>query len=327
MEPLDTLNLWMERARDRARAISFGRFLWHRFLDDRLFQAAAALAYTTVFALVPLAIVVFGVLSAFPFSTAGATSSATTSSPTSCPSAARAAEGYLRQFSASAGQLTAAGFIALVASLLITLNSVEETFNQIWRVGSSRPKLTRFLVYWTVLTLGAMLAAASLAVSARVFAMPLFGTQEGRWLAELALRLAPILIEFVCITLMFRVVPHHTVKWRHAVPGAILAAVILELVKWGIGAYLGSFQSYQKLYGTVAFVPILLLWIYLCWVAVLLGASLASSMAAFRYQPVELRLPQGYEFYGLLRLLGRFQHARARAKAWPMTRSCGWSRC
>lgn len=66
MEPLDTLNLWMERARDRARAISFGRFLWHRFLDDRLFQAAAALAYTTVFALVPLAIVVFGVLSAFP---------------------------------------------------------------------------------------------------------------------------------------------------------------------------------------------------------------------------------------------------------------------
>src|SRR5690606_19356576 len=81
-----------------------------------------------------------------------------------------------------------------------------------------------------------------------------------------------------------------------------------------IGAYLGSFQSYQKLYGTVAFVPILLLWIYLCWVSVLLGASLASSMAAFRYQPVELRLPQGYEFYGLLRLLGRFQQARALGK-------------
>lgn len=238
MEPLDTLNLWMERARDRARAISFGRFLWHRFLDDRLFQAAAALAYTTVFALVPLAIVVFGVLSAFPVFDRWSDQLSDYVFSNFVPNAARAAEGYLRQFSASAGQLTAAGFIALVVSLLITLNSVEETFNQIWRVGSTRPKLTRFLVYWTVLTLGAMLAAASLAVSARVFAMPLFGTQEGRWLAEFALRLAPILIEFVCITLMFRVVPHHTVKWRHAVPGAILAAVILELVKWGIGAYL-----------------------------------------------------------------------------------------
>ncbi|WP_166923549.1 YihY family inner membrane protein [Xanthomonas sp. 60] len=315
MEPLNTINLWMERVRDRPRAASFGRFLWRRFLDDRLFQAAAALAYTTVFALVPLAIVVFGVLSAFPVFDRWSDQLSDYVFSNFVPSAARAAEGYLRQFSASAGQLTAAGFIALVISLLITLNSVEETFNQIWRVGSSRPKFTRFLVYWTVLTLGAMLAAASLAVSARVFALPLFGTQEGRWLADLSLGLAPVLIEFVCITLVYRVVPHHSVKWRHAIPGAILAAVLLELVKWGIGAYLGSFQSYQKLYGTVAFVPILLLWIYLCWVAVLLGASLSSSMAAFRYQPVELRLPQGYEFYGLLRLLGRFQQARTKGRS------------
>jgi len=314
MEPLNTFNLWMERARDRPRAASFGRFLWRRFLDDRLFQAAAALAYTTVFALVPLAIVVFGVLSAFPVFDRWSDQLSDYVFSNFVPSAARAAEGYLRQFSASAGQLTAAGFIALVISLLITLNSVEETFNQIWRVGSTRPKLTRFLVYWTVLTLGAMLAAASLAVSARVFALPLFGTQEGRWLADLSLRLAPVLIEFACITLVYRVVPHHSVKWRHAMTGAILAAVMLELVKWGIGAYLGSFQSYQKLYGTVAFVPILLLWIYLCWVSVLLGASLASSMAAFRYQPAELRLPAGYEFYALLRLLGRFQQARTGGK-------------
>ncbi|MEG2803898.1 YihY family inner membrane protein [Stenotrophomonas sp.] len=311
MEPLDTVNLWMERVRDRARTASFGRFLWRRFLDDRLFQAAASLAYTTVFALVPLAIVVFGVLSAFPVFDRWSDQLSDYVFSNFVPNAARAAEGYLRQFSASAGQLTAAGFIALVVSLLITLNSVEQTFNQIWRVSSARPKLTRFLVYWTVLTLGAMLAAASLAVSARVFALPLFGTSEGRWLANFALTVAPILIEFVCITLVYRVVPHHVVKWRHAIPGAILAAVMLELVKWGMGAYLGSFQSYQKLYGTVAFVPILLLWIYLCWVSVLLGASLASSIAAFRYQPADLRLPTGYEIYGLLRLIGRFQQARA----------------
>lgn len=310
MEPLDTLNLWTERLRDRARNVSFARFLWRRFLDDHLFQAAGSLAYTTVFALVPLAIVVFGVLSAFPVFDRWSDQLSDYVFSNFVPSAARAAEGYLRQFSASAGQLTAAGFIALVVSLLITLNSVEETFNQIWRINSTRPKLTRFLVYWTVLTLGAMMAAASLAVSAKVFSLPLFGTNEGRWLADLSLRLAPMLIEFVCVMMAFRVVPHHTVKWRHAVPGALLAVVLLELVKWGMGVYLGSFQSYQRLYGTVAFVPILLLWIYLGWVAVLLGASLASSIAAFRYQPKAVRLPQGYEFYALLRLLGRFREAR-----------------
>ncbi|AMJ57565.1 MULTISPECIES: YihY family inner membrane protein [Stenotrophomonas] len=310
MEPLDSLNLWMERLRDRARNVSFGHFLWKRFIDDRLFQAAGSLAYTTVFALVPLAIVVFGVLSAFPMFDRWSEALSDYVFSNFVPSAARAAEGYLRQFSASAGQLTAAGFLALVVSLLITLNSVEQTFNRIWRVASARPQLTRFLVYWTVLTLGALLAAASLAVSAKVLSLPLFGTTEGRWLADLGLRLAPVLIEFVCVVLIYRVVPHHTVKWRHAIPGALLAVLMLELVKWGMGLYLGSFQSYQKLYGTVAFVPILLLWIYLSWVSVLLGASLASSVAAFRYQPAALRLPQGCELYGLLRLLGRFREAR-----------------
>ncbi len=310
MEPLDTLNLWTERLRDRARNVSFARFLWCRFLDDRLFQAAGSLAYTTVFALVPLAIVVFGVLSAFPMFERWSEALSDYVFSNFVPSAARAAEGYLRQFSASAGQLTAAGFIALVVSLLITLNSVEQTFNRIWRVASARPQLTRFLVYWTVLTLGALLAAASLAVSAKVLSLPLFGTTEGRWLADIGLRLAPVLIEFACVMLIYRVVPHHTVKWRHAIPGALLAVLMLELVKWGMGLYLGSFQSYQKLYGTVAFVPILLLWIYLGWVSVLLGASLASSVAAFRYQPAALRLPSGCELYALLRLLGRFRQAR-----------------
>lgn len=305
-----TIERWLERVRDRERVVSFGWFLWQRFLDDRLFQAAGSLAYTTVFAIVPLAVVVFGVLSAFPVFEQWSGQLSDYVFTHFVPTAARAAEGYLRQFSASAGQLTAAGFIALVVSLLITLNSVEQTFNRIWRVAASRPKLTRFLVYWTVLTLGAMVATAALAISSRVFALPLFGTTEGRWLADLAWNAGPVLIEITCVMLVYRVVPHLSVQWRHALAGALLATLILEAVKWGMGVYLGSFQSYQKLYGTVAFVPILLLWIYLSWVSVLLGASLAASLAAFHYQPQSLRLPPGHELYALLRVLGRFSQAR-----------------
>ena len=66
MEPLDSLNRWSDRLRDRARTGTFFRFVWKRFLGDRLFEAAGALSFTTVFALVPLSMVVFGVLSAFP---------------------------------------------------------------------------------------------------------------------------------------------------------------------------------------------------------------------------------------------------------------------
>ncbi|KAF1699885.1 YihY family inner membrane protein [Pseudoxanthomonas suwonensis] len=301
---------WRERVRDRARAIAFARFLLHRFIDDRLFQAAAALAYTTAFALVPLAVVVLGVLAAFPVFDQWSNALVDYVFSNFMPSAARAIESSLDRLAENSRQLTAAGVAALVVSLLVTLNSVESTFNRIWRVASARPRLSRYLVYWTVLTLGALLAAASLSISARIFALPLFATPEGRAIARLSLGLAPVLIELVVVVLVYRVVPHHTVKWRHALAGAVVAVLLLEAVKAGLGVYLGSFQGYQKLYGALAFIPILMLWIYLGWIAILLGASLASSLAAFRYQPVAMRLPAGYEVYALLRLVGRFRDAR-----------------
>ena len=301
MEPLDSLNRWSDRLRDRARAGSFGRFVLKRFLGDRLFEAAGALSYTTVFALVPLSMVVFGVLSAFPVFNQWSESLTTYIFANFVPSAARAVSGYLTDFSANTSKLTAAGALALIVSLLVTLTSVEAKFS-------------RFLVYWTVLTLGALVAATSLALLTRFFALAIFETVPGRWLEALMLRATPMAIELLAFAAIFKVVPHRTVKWRHAFAGAALSVFLFECVKSGLALYLGSFDSYQKIYGAIAFVPILMLWIFLGWTSILFGASFASSMSAFRYQPVALRLPHGYELYGLLRMLGRFHHARAAGK-------------
>ena len=314
MEPLDSLNRWSERLRDPARARTFGRFLAKRFLADNLFQAAAALSYTTVFALVPLAMVVFGVLSAFPVFNEWKDQLSGYIFANFVPTAASSLEQYIDRFAENVGQLTIAGVIALVVSLLVTLTSVETTFNHIWRVSSSRPKLSRFLVYWTVLTLGALMATASLALSARFFELPLFATAEGQVLQAMALNITPVFIEFLTITAIYRVVPHRTISLRYAVAGALLATALLELVRWGLGIYLSSFDGYQKIYGALASLPIFLLWIYLGWVSILLGASFASSLAAFRYQPASMRLPLGYEVFALLRMLGRFDAARNEGK-------------
>ena len=311
MEPLDSLNRWIDRSRDRARMGTFFRFLAKRFLDDNLFQAAGALSYTTVFALVPLSMVVFGVLSAFPVFGEWSDQLSAYIFNNFVPSAARSVQDYLKEFSANAGKLTTAGALALVVSRLVTLSSVESIFNRIWRVPTARPKFGRFLVYWTVLTLGGLVAATSLALSTRFFALAIFETVPGRWLEAIMLQLAPMAIEMLAFAAIFKVVPHRTVKWRHALAGAALSVLLFETVKWGIGLYLGSFGSYQKIYGPLAFVPIFLLWIYLGWSSILFGASFASSMSAFRYQPAALRLPHGYELYGLLRMLGRFHQARA----------------
>lgn len=310
MEPLDSINRWSDRLRDRARARTFFSFLWRRFLDDRLFEAAGGLSYTTVFALVPLSMVVFGVLSAFPVFDQWSGRLTDYVFTNFVPSSARKVEDYLRGFTLNTGQLTTAGVIALVISLLITLTSVEATFNRIWRVPVARPKFSRFLVYWTVLTLGALVATASLALSTQFFALAMFKSGFGHLIEASMLRLAPLTIEMLAFAAIFRVVPHRTVKWRHALAGALFSVLLFELVKWAISQYLGSFGTYQKIYGPLAFVPVFLLWIYLGWVAILLGASFAASMSAFRYQPVEMRLPEGFEVYGLLRLLGRFAEAR-----------------
>ncbi len=310
MEPLDSLYRWRERVGDRARASSFARFLWQRFIDDRLFEAAGALAFTTVFAIVPLSMVVFGVLSAFPVFDEWSQRLSHYIFSNFVPTSARAIEGVLMGFTRNTGQLTTIGVIALVVSVLVTLFSVETTFNRIWRVKTARPQLSRFLVYWTVLTLGALVAAASLAVSARFFALGIFDSVSGRWLENTLVRMAPMAIELVAFTAIYRVVPHRTVKWRHALAGGVLAIVLLELVKGAIGLYLGSFDAYQKIYGQLSIAPIFLLWVYFGWVSILLGASLASSISAFRYQPAGMRLPEGYEMYGILRMLGRFAEAR-----------------
>lgn len=314
MEPLDSLNRWSDRLRDRARAGSFGRFVLKRFLGDRLFEAAGALSYTTAFALVPLSMVVFGVLSAFPVFNQWSESLTTYIFANFVPSAAKAVSGYLTDFSANTSKLTAAGALALIVSLLVTLTSVEAVFNRIWRVPTARPKFGRFLVYWTVLTLGALVAATSLALLTRFFALAIFETVPGRWLEALLLRVTPMAIELLAFASIFKVVPHRTVKWRHAFAGAALSVFLFECVKWGLAVYLGSFDSYKTIYGAIAFVPILMLWIFLGWSSILFGASFASSMSAFRYQPVALRLPHGYEMYGLLRVLGRFHQARTRGK-------------
>jgi membrane protein len=314
MEPLETIYRWSGHLRDRHRLATFFRFLWTRFLGDNLFQAAGALSYTTVFALVPLSIVVFGVLSAFPVFDRWSDQLSDYIFSNFVPSSARAVETYLRQFSSNAGQLTAAGIVALVVSLLITLSSVETTFNRVWRVPTARPKVARFLVYWTVFTLGALVAATSLALSTRFFAMAIFATQPGQWLENLLVRVTPFVIEVVAFAAVYKVVPHRTVLWRHAFAGSLLAALVFEAVKWGLGVFIGNFSSYGKVYGTLAFLPIFLVWIYLGWTSILLGASLAASMSAFRYQPATMRLPVGYEIYGVLRMLGRFAEAREKGE-------------
>ncbi|MFA5685014.1 MAG: virulence factor BrkB family protein [Lysobacteraceae bacterium] len=302
-----------EHARERLRA--FGLFVWKRFLEDRCFDSAGVLAYATVFALVPLSAAVFGILSAFPVFEAMSERLTRFLFDNFVPAAAQTVETYLLQFADSASRLTSVGAIALLASALLMMKNIEDAFNRIWRVKASRPGMARFLVYWTALTLGPIIAVSTLALTSYVATLPFLGDEATSGFLPRLLKWLPVGIELATFTVAYAIVPNRRVPLRHAFIGGLLATTLFELAKWGFTQYLRQVPSYEQIYGTLAVLPIFLIWLYLSWVVVLLGASIAASLSAFRFQPRSQRIPRGYELYGLLRLLGRLQAAQEQGGA------------
>jgi len=225
------------------------------------------------------------------------------------PSSARQVEEYVIGFSVSAKSLTAAGVIALLVSVLLTVWSIERTFNRIWRVPTIRPKFTRFLLYWALLTLGSILTVAAISASSSLFAYAELSGLQTQGVSNVLLRWSPFLIELSAMTLAYWLIPHRYVPIRFALAAGLLAALLFEGLKFGFTSYIRN-TSFEQLYGALALIPIFMVWLYSSWVVILCGASLGASLSAFRYQPRLHRLPPGQEFYDYLRLLGRLDACR-----------------
>src|SRR6185437_17014999 len=117
-------------------------------------------------------------------------------------------------------------------------------------------------------------------------------------------------LTWLVLLAMYMLIPNRTVAFRHAGIAALIAAILFQVARVLFALYVQKVPSYQQIYGALAAAPIFLIWIYLSWVIVLLGASLAAAMAAFEYRPMSERLPPGCEFIGLLRVLRHFVDAQ-----------------
>jgi membrane protein len=296
---------------DRHQVNAFVRFVLRRFLDERCFLSAGALALTTLFAVVPLVTVVFGVLSAFPVFAQWRQDVSAFVFRNFVPAAGEAVQDYLIQFADNASKATAVGIVVLLVSVIALTLSVEDAFNRIWRVPQARRAGSRFIVHWTVITLGPMAVVALLALSAYLFALPLFAQAEAEFsLKARLLRLLPFLIQWLVLVAAYALIPNRSVRVRDAALGATFAALLFELLKHLFTDYATNGANYQEVYGALAMVPIFVFWIYLSWILVLMGASLTASLAAFDYRPQELQLAPGNELRGLVRVLAHFVAAQ-----------------
>ena len=292
---------------DRERVATFFEFTWRRFLEDRCFQTAGALAYTSVFALVPLTAAVLGILAAFPGFAGWRDQITGWVFQNFVPAAGGMVQGYVTQFADNASKATAVGVLVLLFSAISLMMSIEDAFNRIWRVQVTRGASARFVIYWTALTLGPLLLVAALAISSYALALPFIDAAAAQFsLKARVLAVLPFLIMWSALVAAYAVIPNRTVRLRHALAGAVIAALMFEATKRGFALYAMQYASYQQIYGALAMVPVFFLWIYLSWAIVLFGASITASLSAFDYRPAALRVPCGREFPGLLRVLARF---------------------
>jgi membrane protein len=295
----------------RERLQAFARFLWQRFRDDKCFEKSGALYYTNMFAIVPILAAVVAIVSVFP-AFAGLRDNVTRFIFRSfVPAAGETVQGYLLEFAANASKLTLMGVLVLLASALMMMASIEDRFNRIWRIASPRKGSARLLLYWAALTLGPILVTAGVGVSSWVYAQPLWRGVAGHGVAGFRLwLLAPFLITWTGLAVLYEVVPNCRVRWRHAITGALVAAVLFEFARKGFAVYVQGVANYREVYGALAAIPIFLIWVYLSWVIVLLGAILAAALHAFEYRQADELLAPGCEFVGLLCVVQHFAEAQ-----------------
>jgi membrane protein len=279
------------KSRRTPSLVVLARLAWRRFQEERCPQIAASLAFTTLLAIVPIITVALTAISAFPAFRGLLQHVERFLVRTMLPESAAMVAGYAEQFAANAARLTTLGIALIFVTAVIVLLTIDRAFNQIWRVPRPRGLVPRLVVYWALLTVGPPLIGASLALTSWLVSQSLGIVKDTPLAAEVMLDVVPVLLTACAFTLAYIAIPNRRVRVRDALAGGVAAAVAFEATKHGFAFFIAQFPTYKLVYGAFASVPIFLLWIYLSWVVVLLGAVMAAVMPEWRERRAANVLP------------------------------------
>lgn len=268
-----------------------------RFSEDQLALTASSLTFTTTLALVPLFTVGLAVFTVFPmFGTLQGALERWLVQSLVPGSIARQVLGYLTQFASQASRLGGVGLAVVLITALALILTIDRTLNRIWRVKRTRPLGQQLLIYWALVTLGPLLLGASLALTS-------YAISTSRGMVDTlpgGVRVLIDAMEFLLLAwgmaALYHYVPNSHVKWSHAWAGGVFVAFGIELAKRLLSLYLSSVPTYSAIYGAFATLPILLVWIYLAWVIVLLGAVTAAYMPSLLAGVARPASAHGWQF-------------------------------
>ncbi len=241
-------------------------------------QTAGSLAFLSLFALAPVFSIVFWVTTASPvFARLRDALQGFLTGNLFPSSISETVISLLNQFAAKANELSVIGLSVFLLTAFVALQTIERTLNRIWVADRPRPLANRLALYWMLLTLGPLLLGAGLAFNARIVAAWLPGSElrelRGIWFVVL-----PWVTTTIGLTLLYRLLPSAPVRWREAFAGALLAAFLFEILRALLAGYVARLPTYTVVYGAFAALPLFLLWLFLGWMSLLLGALLAANL-------------------------------------------------
>ncbi|MBC7415598.1 MAG: YihY family inner membrane protein [Herminiimonas sp.] len=261
------------------------RFAARRLNEERLPQVAGSLTFTTVLGLVPLLTIALAIFTAFPLFNTFRASLETYFSDHLMPQViATTTRDYLNQFASKSMRLSAVGAIALVFTAVTMMSMIDRVFNRIWRVTTPRPFVQRILVYWALVTLGPLLIGVSITLTSYLFSATNDAVMHVPFIGGFFYSLISLLLTTVAFALLYATVPNRAISWRDAAAGGLLAGIAFEIAKRLFAIYITKFPTYMMVYGSIAAIPIFLLWIYMFWLITLIGALFAAALPIVKYE-------------------------------------------
>jgi len=256
-----------------------------RFRSDRLPRHAAALAFNSLLALAPMAAIALSLFSLFSGFEQLGTSFEDFIFQFLVPTASDDLRTYFDQFAGQAGKLTFIGLVFFFLTALLLLASIEQSFNDIWRVEKGRNMTSRLTVYWAMISLGPFLMGGSLTLSTYLLSL---SVAAGENIHSFGVLLLPFLLETMAFMLLYLIMPNVRVSLVHGLAGALVASALFEFSKSAFRAYIVNYANYDIVYGALSTLPILLIWIYLSWVIALIGAELVAVLQERRLLNIEV---------------------------------------
>ena len=262
-----------------AAILAFVRRVVARTRRIGLARTAGSLAFTTLLGLVPLATVALEFVARFPVFEQWLDTLEGYLLKHMLPGSADAVvHTYIGEFTDKAAGLTGVSIVFIVATAAMVIATVEREINAIWGSPIKRPLARRLFVYALGATVGPVLVGASISVTTWLVTQSIAAVPMRNSMAEIAVLPLPLVFSTIALALLYASAPTGRVPWRHAFAGAFAASLAFEAAKHGYAFYLTSVPTYKLVYGTLAALPVFLIWIYVCWFIVLIGAAITATL-------------------------------------------------